>query len=370
MKRAPPKKVSSLLRPETSHVQNRQFEKTSPVPNMPHKHKRKHDGDKNKYVRSHIAPSRARTEMTSFPSFDLPPTKIAKPLSAYEQIAKKHHKKGSKPNPAPPPSNKRKRNATSNYKGDDTPRAFARIMQHQSGSRPFSGLDNGERKKGNPKEAQEKKKKKTRTKYSTMGESETDHSQAQATDQAAQAVVENTASKLKVQPGERLSDFAARVNQALPLSGLSRKGKAVEGVKERQTKTEKRLQRMYAEWREQEQKRKDREEEFLEAQEEKDAELQTELGGQSIHLTSEGRKAKRKRMLTEAVEGDDDPWAVLKTKRDAPRGLHDVVQAPPQINVVPKEKFRVKDGARVEVSNVPGKSGSLKRREELGEARR
>jgi hypothetical protein len=232
-------------------------------------------------------------------------------------------------------------------------------MMHlqEAGKKQPSGLDDGESRKS-------KKKRQTAEKDNAVTKSKSEA--------AEQADVEDMAKKLKIQPGERLADFAARVNQALPLAGISQKGKKIEGVKERQTKTEKRLHRMYAEWRADEQKRKEREEEFAEQQEEQDEELQAELGGQGIHLTSEGRKAKRKRMLTEAADGDDDPWAVLESKREAPKGLHDVVQAPPEIKVVPKEKFKVRDGAKVQVENVPSASGkiSLKRREELGEARK
>jgi hypothetical protein len=45
------------------------------------------------------------------------------------------------------------------------------------------------------------------------------------------------------------------------------------------------------------------------------------------------------------------------------------VQAPPTFSRVPKEKFRTL-GARVEVDDVPKASGSLRRREELGELRK
>lgn len=219
----------------------------------------------------------------------------------------------------------------------------------QAGKRQRDGLDDGVKKKPS-------KKKQTAT--------------SAETDAAEQKEVEDTASSLKILPGEKLSDFAARVNAALPLSGLNQKGKKVEGAKERQTKTEKRLHKMYAEWRDVDKKRKDAEEEFLERQEEKDEELQTELGGQSIHLSAEGKRAKRQRMLTESKDKDDeDPWAILNEKREKPKGLHDVVQAPPELKAV-KEKFKVRNGAKVDVENVPGKSGSLARREELGQARK
>ena len=50
--------------------------------------------------------------------------------------------------------------------------------------------------------------------------------------------------------------------------------------------------------------------------------------------------------------------------------MHDVVQAPPVFSVLPKERFKIKSGARVDVANVPNKAGSLKRREDLGGARK
>ncbi|KAI5368115.1 hypothetical protein Slin15195_G032480 [Septoria linicola] len=296
---------------------------------MPHKHKRKRENDKEHY--------------------DLPPTKLAKSLPSYEKVEKKHHKtqKGTaKPKP------KRISDATKIYREDDTPRAFARMMHlQQANKKQRNGLDDG------IKRATKKPK------------TTTPADQQQADEAADHAAVLTTASTLKILPGERLSDFAARVNQALPLSNIPQNRRKVGGAKERQTKTEKRLHKMYAEWRETDQKRKDKEEEFLEMQEEKDEELQNELGGQAIHLSAEGRKAKRQRMLTEATEKDDDPWAVLKDRREKPKGLHDVVQAPPELKAV-KEKFKVRNGAKVEVENVPGKSGSLKRREELGQARK
>lgn len=249
-------------------------------------------------------------------------------------------------------------------------------MMHlqQAGKRQRSGLDDGISKKP------PKKKTAPRTTTTTTSTSPpSGNKEADADDIAEQKQVEDTASKLKIQPGERLSDFAARVNQALPLSGISQNRKKVPGgAKERQTKTEKRLHKMYAEWREMDQKRKAAEEEFLERQEQKDEELQNELGGQEIHLPAgaEGgkRSAKRKqKMLTELTteKDDEDPWKVLEAKREKPKGLHDVVQAPPELKPV-REKFKTKkmNGAKVDVDNVPGKSGSLARREELGQARK
>lgn len=180
----------------------------------------------------------------------------------------------------------------------------------------------------------------------------------------------------KIQPGERLADFAARVDQALPVAGLARKGKSIPGVKERTTKHAKRLQKMQAEWRKEEARIREREEEARElAEEEEDerGELYGDVLGEGEAVQAggkKGRKGKRRgRMIGEDTAGDEeDPWAVLK-KRERPIAVSDVVQAPPVLKAV-KERFKVRGGARVEVADVPGLAGSLRRREELGETRR
>ena len=108
-----------------------------------------------------------------------------------------------------------------------------------SKKRQRSGLDDGEDRKSS------KKQKKNGESSNTAQDSKTVTEQPQA-------------QIPKILPGERLGDFAARVDQALPVSGLARKGKVkVEGLKERQTKTEKRLHKMYADWRNEDAKRKD-----------------------------------------------------------------------------------------------------------------
>nr|OQO32501.1 hypothetical protein B0A51_00910 [Rachicladosporium sp. CCFEE 5018] len=65
-----------------------------------------------------------------------------------------------------------------------------------------------------------------------------------------------------------------------------------------------------------------------------------------------------------------DVWEVLREKRRGKLGLHDAVQAPPEIKVRPRERFKVEEGARVVVSNVPKGAEILSKREELGVARR
>jgi hypothetical protein len=183
--------------------------------------------------------------------------------------------------------------------------------------------------------------------------------------------VHYTAETPKILPGERLGDFAARVDQALPVTGLARKGKVnIEGLKERQTKTEKRLHKLYASWREDEARLKEKEEERRELEEEADEERQAEMGGQRLEFPTSKRKAKRKRMVGEVADVDDDPWAQLKSRREVRKGLNDIVQAPPSFKALPKEKFKVKNNAKVDVADVPRDAGSLKKREELSAARK
>lgn len=299
---------------------------------MPHKHTRRKDGaDSNN-------------------DFNLAPSQQAKPLPNFDSSLKKqHHKKGAKPqqNGAKQQGSKRKRvsTATKDYKEDDTPREFARLMQFQATKKRPSGLDDGDRRSAKKRKA-----------------AQTDDAPKVPAPAPAPEKIEIP----KIMPGEKLADYSARVNQALPIGGLARKGKVqIDGVKERMTKTEKRLKKMYASWREEDARRKEAEEEFQEQQEEDEEDQAAKLGGQDITFSS-----KKKRMIGEQADDNEDPWAVLKLKRDAPKGLHDVVQAPPEFTVKPKERFKVRNGAKVNVVDVPTASGSLKRREELSDARR
>lgn len=298
---------------------------------MPHKHtRRRSDDDAN---------------------FNLAPSTIAKPLAAYNKKDVKTGKKG-KAGPGKGDGAGKKDREHKRYKHDDTPRAFARMMTLQSSNkRQRSGLDDGDNRPS-------KKKRK----------------QAAAEDKAPvnDMASESKAEMPKILPGERLADFAARVNHALPVGGLARKGKInVEGMKERQTKTEKRLHKMYDEWRKEEERRKEQEEEQRELDEEAEEEKEAAHGGQSTQIPNANaspKRQKRRKMIGETGD-DDDPWAELKAKREAPKGLHDVAQAPPDLKRV-RQKFKTKNGAKVQVVDVPNAAGSLKRREELSDARK
>jgi hypothetical protein len=212
-------------------------------------------------------------------------------------------------------------------------------------------------------------------------------SEAESAGNAKIELVESQAAKtevLTIKPGERMSDFAARVDAALPIGGLVKKGakgakgaKGPLGLKVVRTKTEKKMHRIYAEWREQDRKIKEKRQEALELAEEEEDDVEGlgikwKVDMEAVDQESKKKgKGKKNKVIGEVGGKDDeDPWeAVKRARNEGPRVLNDVVQAPPQFTKMPKEKFKVR-GARVDVGDVPKASGSLRRREELGEIRR
>ncbi|KAF2112909.1 hypothetical protein BDV96DRAFT_497077 [Lophiotrema nucula] len=280
---------------------------------MPHKHKRKADNDD---------------------SYDLPPSDRAAPLPVGKARA---------PNPVP----KKKRKVVDGYGADDTPKAFARLMHMKAKGRPRDGLDNGPRAKTQKRKAEDAK-------------------PAEPVDSESQILP-------KIMPGEKLSDFSQRVNQALPLASVQRKGKKIEGVSDHKvTRHEKKLRRLQEGWRKEEARIRDKEQEERELAEEEQDEIDALWEDKTTDLPvggKQGKKSKRKLVAGEVDVREEDPWEALKKKREERKGLHDVVQAPPTFTRIPKEIFKVKNGARVNVSNVPNAVGSLRKREELGEER-
>lgn len=280
-------------------------------------------------------------------SFNLAPNTSAQPLSAYTKTgskvtnAKRAPKRGTavaKPKPSSDLKPRRHgKEVVEGYGVDDTPRAFARLIAQQTNKRPLSGLDDGEDRKA----------------------------KKQKSAKATKAAESEAAAVPKIQPGERMSDYNARVDQAIKVSGLIQKGKAVEGIKERRTKKEKQMHKLYATWREEEKKIQEQKEEAAERQEEIDEENAAKYG-EEVNQAFLGRK---RRAIGESNDKEGDIWAELKAKRGQKAKISDVVQAPPEL-VKPKEKFKPIRGAKVDVANVPVASGSLKKREELGDARR
>lgn len=291
--------------------------------------------------------------INKFYSINLPPTQIAKPLPVSKNAAANGifttDLEGSQRS-----NKKRKRNKDN---ADDTPKAFLRLMMMKDGKKLPKGLDDG------VKETKaEKKRKLAAEKGATVAP-------------PPQSAVE----KPTIRPGEKMSEFSMRVDQALPMSGLlnktARGGKDPLGLKLGRTKKEKKMHKMYDEWREQEKKIQEKREEAMEDAEEEamdeDGQMKWKVDIEASDSKKKG-KGKKRKVIGEMDDGHDDPWAQLKRSRaEAKVGLHDVVQAPPTFTKAPREKFKMSTrGAKVEVDNVPNASGSLRRREELGEVRR
>lgn len=281
----------------------------------------------------------------------MPPSEIAKSLST----ARGARENGVFTSDQAPKKNKLKRKNDT----DDTPKAFQRLMMFQQGKKLPKGLDDGIKPTKKQKKAEN----------------------AAKEGKTAPAVNEKAVMPT-IKPGEKLSDFSARVDAALPIAGLINKsgknGKDPLGLKVGRTKTEKRMHRMYAEWRVEEEKIQDKRQEAREIAEEEaldeNGKVKVSWQMDDDEATSskkkKGKGKKKKKAIGEIDDGDDDPWAVLRAKRgEAALKVSDVYQAPPTFTKIPKEKFKVR-GARVDVEDVPRAAGSLRRREELGEVRK
>ncbi|KAF2995722.1 hypothetical protein E8E13_004569 [Curvularia kusanoi] len=313
---------------------------------MPHKHKRK-AGDAADY--------------------NLPPTTFAAPLPVGKGKTANTNAKAKK----------RKIAHIDGYGHDDTPKAFQRLMAFsQSGvgaNKKRSALDDGlvlskKQKAAAKRAAQQSAKPNAGDDYETKS---TAVNKVNATAEAKQIP--------KIQPGESMAEYSARVDAALPLAGIAKSTKKIAGVADhRVTKHEKRLKRLQAGWREEEARLREKEQEEEElAEEERDeqaliwedkTEDQVPAG-----LRANGKKAKaakRKKLVGEVDNHSEDEWEALKKKREQRKGLHDVAHAPPTFTKVPREIFKVKNGAKVNVNNIPNAAGSLRKREELGEERR
>ncbi|KKK20543.1 hypothetical protein ARAM_005874 [Aspergillus rambellii] len=353
---------------------------------MPHKHKRRQD-DPN--------------------AFNLPPTLIAKPLPVRDASKPgKHNPKSqsqsqSKSQSQPQSQNAKQKqsNLASRRKSalddDDTPRAFRRLMQFQSKPKPNpqeNKTSDEEKDENNNKKKKKNKKKRKRDEpdsrspsTATQHKPPTNQETSTATPTATAAAAAAAEPALKILPGEKLSDFAARVDREMPISGMKRSNKPAAAdmpqIREtKQTKHEKHLRRLQRQWREDDVKIREKE---AAEREERETEMEEQLQlwkeweveagkGKAKKKGSGVGAGKRKRKMAggDGAEYDDgpDPWAQLKKKRAAVNPF-DVAQAPPQLKK-PREIFKVRGGAKVDVANVPAAVGSLRRREELANERR
>ncbi|KAL4990862.1 hypothetical protein BDW68DRAFT_22610 [Aspergillus falconensis] len=325
---------------------------------MPHKHKRRHNDES---------------------IYDLPPTLIATSLPVRDPSKPTGKGKGkgkgkpntnqtsqSKDGKGPAAKQRAAFAAASTGKSaldDDTPRAFRQLMQFQERRQirnnkkrrrddDSSGSDN------DTSAAPRKTKSKTKTKQPTTTSTESEEVEGKTVSKTAP----------KILPGEKLSDFAARVDREMPLSDMKRSSKPatpndLPKIREtRTTKHEKRLKRLQAQWREDDARIKERE---AAEREEREEEMEEQLQLWKDWEAEAGKKRRRK-----GADDDEgpDPWAKLKKKRAAVNPF-EVAQEPPQLKK-PREVFKVRAGAKVDVANVPSSVGSLRRREELASERR
>ncbi|EUC31368.1 hypothetical protein COCCADRAFT_38513 [Bipolaris zeicola 26-R-13] len=302
---------------------------------MPHKHRRIEDDDS---------------------QFDLPPTLHAAPLAVGK----------ARTFNSAPKTKKRKVAQVEGYGADDTPKAFQRLMAFSSGGqKKRSGLDDG-----SVKPKKQKKEQQSATTADTTKEEKSTKTDEQPTQPTP---------ALKIQPGESMADFRARVDQALPLSGITKSGKKIAGLSDhRVTKHERRLKRLQKGWREEEARLREKEMERRELAEEEEDELDAMWEDHTADLPTKrtvdgkkkkAKKGKRKLKVGEVAHDSEDEWEALKKKREERKGLNDIVHAPPTFTKTPREIFKVKNGAGAKVANVPNSAGSLSKREQLGEER-
>ncbi|KAL7899131.1 hypothetical protein HDV63DRAFT_395401 [Trichoderma sp. SZMC 28014] len=234
---------------------------------MPHKHKLKKGNDLEA-------------------QFNLPPTESARSLP----VAKRNGTTSGK--------TLAKKRPRSSARASDTPRAFRRLMAVAGGKKLRSGLDNGD------------------TGNQPMQDSNV------------------PSEKLQIRPGENLGAFASRVDAALPVSGLAKKsttrdGKDELGLKVYRTRKERKMHKLYDQWREEERKIQQKKEDELEDIAERDLEddaagILTSAAFQDENNQGVKRKGKKRRKQV-----DEDPWLVLKKLRAEKKPkLHEAPLAP------------------------------------------
>ncbi|KAH6987302.1 hypothetical protein BKA56DRAFT_576561 [Ilyonectria sp. MPI-CAGE-AT-0026] len=284
---------------------------------MPHKHKRKRGDDEAEF---NLPPSQKARSL---------PVTLRSSKHAKDQKNTKNGKNGK--NPAPVQDSPKLRGKKARGKDNDAPRAFRRLMSVANGKKVRSGLDDGN---------------------------------------DGKSVAKEVSQDLKIRPGEDMRSFAFRVNAALPVAGLAKKtvikdGKDEAGFKVVRTRKERKMHKLYDQWRAEDQKIKDQREE--EAAQAAEREIDDEGAGMTALATAELEEAtsKRKKKKSGRGKAEEDPWLELKKKRaEAKVGLHDTAQAPPELNKKVIKQLKVR-GAAVEVDNIPKSAGSLRRREEL-----
>jgi hypothetical protein len=202
------------------------------------------------------------TELTLCDSYSLPPTTLAASLPVGKGKTATTNSKAKK----------RKVAHIDGYGHDDTPKAFQRLMAFsQSGvgaNKKRPALDDGlvlsKKQKAAAKRAAQQSAKPNAGSDDEATKSTAVVAKANATAEAKQIP--------KIQPGESMAEYSARVDAALPLAGIAKSARKVAGVADhRVTKHEKRLKRLQAGWREEEARLREKEAEEDElAEEERD----------------------------------------------------------------------------------------------------
>ncbi|CAK7269672.1 hypothetical protein SEPCBS119000_003690 [Sporothrix epigloea] len=324
---------------------------------MPHKHTRR-EQDKETYD---LPPDRiARALPTKLPAkTEKAQTSTTKPKNAAAKQAAAAAKRKAQLNSDSISVTKRVNH--------DTPRAFRRLMSLANGKRVRQGEDTGvveTKKQKKERLAKDRRAKERAVAAETAaetegGEEKTDEAAASA--HAAPASPESDkddASALKIRPGERLSDFNSRVNAALPLAGIVKKSVA-NGAgnkdplglsKHYRTRQERKLHKLYDQWRKDDVKIKEREEEEREVLREREDALDESLGVKwRLDFQEAGKKKgkKNKGGSGNNYAGEDDVWAAFNRKKTAETkstvraGVHDTVGAPPErLTKIDSSKFK------------------------------
>ncbi|KAL2884784.1 hypothetical protein HOO65_090079 [Ceratocystis lukuohia] len=281
--------------------------------------------------------------------YDLPPDRVALPLPALsakerrEVVEAKKKRKTPANDDAQHSRPQKKRIAE--FSSNDAPRAFKRIMRLAHKKQAGTITTTAPQKPKLNRQAEAKKK-----------------AAAKAMEKAAAAELKKAEdSKVevpKIQPGERLSDFAARVDQSIPVVGLANKmqknGKDVLGLKVHRTRKEKKMHKLYDQWRAEERKIQSMRDEEAEKAAERDMDsgyrlmdngIMDGFSYDSLRSTGPmdredgegeggGKKKKKKQKRGGGSKKAEDPWAILLKKRGEGRvKLHDVAQAPPELNM-------------------------------------
>ncbi|CAK7202388.1 hypothetical protein SEUCBS139899_005111 [Sporothrix eucalyptigena] len=295
-------------------------------------------------------------------TYDLPPDRIARALPTNKPVKKAEKIQTSTTKPKNAPANnatagaKRKRQmnadsvSISAKANHDTPRAFRRLMSLANGKRIRAGEDTGK-----VETKKQKKERLAKERAAAAKAAAGDDAEAEETAPAQVAPAAEQTSALTIRPGERLSEFNARVNAALPLAGIIKSstpggagGKDPLGLtKTFRTRQERKLHKLYDQWRKDDIKIKEREAEEREIVEEREAALDETLGVKwRLDFQDAGKKKKNKGGSGNNY-GDDDVWAEFNRKKTAETkstvraGIHDTVGAPPErLTKIDSSKFK------------------------------